>query len=112
MTLDDPVRTVRVVIHTTGRMGHSDQSHNHTTVYLLLEHNRSWQLNMTHGPDNVNGTLRFEQKNYQHSRTETMHTDYRAVALFSPRDVGNALQARDLHLFDFSDGGMGCKHWV
>lgn len=120
--LESRVLGVRVVVHTTGRMGNSDASDNHVTQYLLLPGSRSVQINMNHTPDDINGTLNIHSRDYRSSRSEIEHfpegseTDITQQSpeihqRFSVRDACTAITRLKLGDFTFAGGGMGCRAW-
>ncbi|KAI6788022.1 hypothetical protein KC331_g19908 [Hortaea werneckii] len=120
--LDQNVLGVRVVVHTTGRMGNSNASDNHVTQYLLLPGQSSIQINMRHTVDDLNGHLEIQSRNYRGSRTEIEHyppgttntdqsTSREVRTNFTFRGVLHHLQRNGLDGFTFAGGGMGCRAW-
>ncbi|KAK5105697.1 hypothetical protein LTR62_002361 [Meristemomyces frigidus] len=114
--LNVPISALRIVVHTTGRIGLSNASDNHVTQYLLLGNERSVQINMRHTNDDLNGDLEMKSRNYTDSRKEIEHfpatfENGRLVRSFTVAEVYNAITQSHIHEFAFAGGGNGCRYW-
>lgn len=105
------IRTVRIVVHNTGRMGRSLASDNHCTQYLILGPGRAVQVNMRLEEGYINGDLSIDFRQYERSNTEIIHFPYDAVAHFSPEDVKQRLLRAGFGDYTFTAGGLGCRYW-
>lgn len=109
---NQPISTIRIVVHTTGRWENSTMSNNHVTMLLLLPNNSSVQLNMATDENETLGVFIWALRAWQESNSAITTLD---LELQKPCTVGNLysfLRKAGMHRYQFSGGGSGCRHWV
>lgn len=110
---DAQVLTVRVVCHSAGRVGISNASDNHWSLYFILSGGKSVRFNMRADPGYIDGTLDIRSYNYELSSSTIRHWDYRAVKYFTVRMAYEYLVTRcHYHQYNMSGGGSGCRWWM
>lgn len=110
---DAQVLTVRVVCHTAGRVGASNASDNHWSLYFLLGGGKSVRFNMRADPGYIDGTLDIHSYNYELSISAIRYWDYPAVKYFTVRMAYEYLVVRcQYHQYNMSGGGSGCRWWM
>jgi hypothetical protein len=117
-----PIEIFRFTIHTTGQMGASLNSHNHVTVFFILDSGEdSVRINMQLGgikfpeaEDTTLGILEWESFNYTNSRSALYEHD---VPCFRHGlTVGEVYKTMryewQSRLYAFSGGDSGCRYWT
>lgn len=86
------VRTIRIVVHTTGAAGPTI-SDNHWSIYLLLRDGGSVRLNMRAEPGYVNGILEWTEHPYILTISAVNHWDFPVVGQVRVCDIARLLYA-------------------
>ena len=109
-----PVKTVRVVVHTSGIWPNGTMSDNHWSIYLLLENNnRSVRMNMMAESDNPKGTLEWSPNlDYTLSTSAIRHWDYPFMSGVTVANVYDLIMGNRRDQYMMSGGGSGCRWWM
>ncbi|KAG9231499.1 hypothetical protein BJ875DRAFT_498264 [Amylocarpus encephaloides] len=113
------VKSVKVVVHTTGAIGpNTPMSNNHWSIYLLLANNKgSLRLNMRAEWDdtteawNTTGILECSTHAYTLTHSAIGSWDY-TVPDVTVGWICTLLWNEERDTYDMSGGGSGCRWWV
>jgi len=99
------VTHVRVVVHTTRPLGpQSRQSHNHWSIYLLVESDESVRINMAAPPVYITGNLEITPYNYTLTNSAIRHWDYVMINGVVVTHIVRLIYDYRRHLYDMSGG--------
>jgi hypothetical protein len=110
---DARILKARVVCHTAGRLGTTNASDNHWSLYFILHGGRSVRFNMRAEPGYINGSLEIRSHSYELTSSSIRRWDYGAIKEFTVRMVYEYLVTRCRYdRYDMSGGGSGCRWWM
>lgn len=109
---DIPVSLVRMVCHTSGRVGNTNMSENHWSLYFIIASNKSVRFNMRAEPGYVDGILDLSSHNYVLTSSSIKYWDYATTASFTVRGVYALITTSGYNRYTMSGGGSGCRWWM
>lgn len=103
MADERPVTQVRVVVHTAGAMSPTSQmSHNHWSIYLIVDGASSVRLNMAAKPGYITGELEIRRHQYILSNTAIKVWDFAVVSGVTVQHLINLVYHKRRHLYNMS----------
>ncbi|KAG8627975.1 hypothetical protein KVT40_003848 [Elsinoe batatas] len=98
------VKEIHAVVHTTGRVGETNSSDNHVSMYAVISGSRSIQINMRHDPDDLDGVLTINSRDYVESRSQITKLVLKPAQDFTVQELVDSLRTWGMQDFIFSNG--------
>lgn len=106
------VTSVRVVVHTSGRIENSQRSDNHWSMFLITGARNSVRINMrAEDIDYVNGVLEVTNHEYVLSNSTLQHWDFAVNNGFTVKHFTDLIYENKREIYNMSGGGSGCRYW-